>query len=266
MLLPAMASCFDLNAITTKNESGVLNYYDGNDHPISPWHDVPFSMGEDSTTKAPLLSFVCEIPRGTREKVEIHKSLPYNPLKQDLKKDGSLRFYEYQPEKGSVVNYGAIAQTWEDPNEPDEDTGFGGDNDPIDVLQLNESPCVRGAIHRVRVLGALALVDDDETDWKLLVIDVDAKDAPSWKDVSDIPVERVSEVREWFRLYKTAEGKGENKYGLDERAVNAAHAMRAATRNHEAWKAMRGRKCEFKKEKCWLGKGSPPGSSNKGEL
>ena len=39
------------------------------------------------------------------------------------------------------------------------------------------------------------LVDDGETDWKLLVVDVDAADAPSWRDVSDIPEARVSEAR-----------------------------------------------------------------------
>ena len=51
------------------------------------------------------------------------------------------------------------------------------------------------------------------------MVDVDAADAPSWREVSDIPEARVSEVREWYRMYKTAEGKGENTYGLD----GAAH-------------------------------------------
>ena len=98
---------------------------------------------------------------GTRAKTDIHKTAAHNPVIQDVHKDGSLREYMYSP---SIVNYGAIAQTWEDPKKPDDDTGFGGDNDPIDVLQLNGSPCKPGGIQRVRVLGALALVDDDETD------------------------------------------------------------------------------------------------------
>lgn len=58
------------------------------------------------------------------------------------------------------------------------------------------------------------------------MIDVDAKDAPSWRDVGDVPAARVDEVREWYRMYKTAEGKGVNEYGLDGKAVNAAHARR----------------------------------------
>lgn len=39
---------------------------------ISPWHDLPFTAGTNDEG-APLLSFICEIPLGTREKMEIHK-------------------------------------------------------------------------------------------------------------------------------------------------------------------------------------------------
>ena len=250
LLLSGAAAAFDLSAVSIKNESDALYYYYGGKR-ISPWHDVPFSLAKDEQGVA-LLSFVCEIPRGTREKFEIHKSNPHNPVQQDVNKDGSLRSYAYSP---SLINYGAIAQTWEDPNVPDEDTGFEGDNDPVDVLQLNEAPCERGAIHRVLVLGSLALVDDDETDWKLLVVNVDDPAAPAWRDVSDVPVERVNELREWFRNYKTAEGKGQNKFGLDERAVDAEHARRVALGTHELWaayKAGTSKGCKFKKTECWI--------------
>jgi inorganic pyrophosphatase len=250
MLVSAAAGAFDRSLVSLKNESGALQYYVDGER-ISPWHDVPFSLGHDALG-TPLLSFVCEIPRHSFPKVEIHKTLPYNPLVQDTHKDGSLRYYVYS---AAIVNYGAIAQTWEDPADPDEDTGLGGDNDPIDVLQLNEGSCEPGAIQRVRVLGALALVDGGETDWKLLVIDVDAADAPDWTDVGDIPVERVSEVREWYRNYKTAEGKSLNKYGLDGRAVDAAHALRVARHTNKLWAAARKgtARCEFKKQACWMG-------------
>ena len=80
-----------------------------------------------------------------------------NPIIQDTKK-GALRYYKYNPEVGSLVNYGALAQvaphawhvcaaghdanvlvqTWEHPDVPHSDTGVGGDNDPIDVLQINQ--------------------------------------------------------------------------------------------------------------------------------
>ena len=59
---------------------------------ISPWHDIPFTLGKDEHG-VPLLSFVCEIPRGTRKKFEIHKSASHNPLLQDVHKNGTLREY-----------------------------------------------------------------------------------------------------------------------------------------------------------------------------
>lgn len=310
LLANAAHAAFDLSKLSTYSTAGDAGLYYRYNKPgtglvrISPWHDIPFTLGKDDKG-VPLLSFVCEIPRGTRAKFEIHKSVQHNPLLQDVHKNGTLREYVYSP---AIINYGAITQTWEDPEIPDDDTKLGGDNDPIDVLQLNPGSCTRGAVQRVRVLGGLALVDDDETDWKLLVIDVDAKDAPAWRDVTDIPEEKVHEVREWrrglwrwaasphtgpvlvapraptapthrpackltaasrwnpprsstrYRMYKTAEGKGENKYGLDERAVDAAHALRVAQHTHKFWADMmgkaeggtRGGGCAFGKQgPCW---------------
>ena len=122
---------------------------------LSPWHDIPFSADDSDDT---LLHFVCEIPKGTNAKYEIHKSEAHNPIIQDVK-NGKPRFYNYG---NSICNYGAIPQTWEDPNFVSEQTGFGGDNDPIDVLQINARPCTVGEVQVVRVLGTLALIDDGE--------------------------------------------------------------------------------------------------------
>lgn len=205
--------------------------------PISPWHDLPFASGLEGGVS--LLTFVCEIPLGTRAKMEIHKSVEYNKVVQDRNKDGSLRFYAYGD---SIVNYGAIAQTWEDPDIPDPDTGLGGDNDPVDVLQLNAKPCHPGAVQRVRVLGALALVDHKETDWKLLVVDVDDADT-AWRTLDDVPDDRIHQVREWFRLYKTAEGKPENEYAFEGRVVDAKHA-----RSLFGWTDIRCRPCASRAE------------------
>lgn len=215
---------------------------------ISPWHDLPFASGfEDGMS---LLTFVCEIPLGSRAKMEIHKSVEYNKVVQDVNKDGSPRFYAYGD---SIVNYGAISQTWEDPTIPDPDTGLGGDNDPVDVLQLNAKPCAPGAVQRVRVLGALALVDHKETDWKLLVVDADDADT-AWRTLADVPDDRIHSVREWFRLYKTAEGKPENEYAFDGKVVDAKHAMRVARRTHEHWRRLvQGHgTCTFENASCWV--------------
>ena len=141
ILASSASAAFDLKKLSTYSTEGDAGIYYRYDKPgtglvrISPWHDIPFTLGKDEQG-VPLLSFVCEIPRGTREKFEIHKSVSHNPLLQDVHKNGTLREYVYSP---AIVNYGAITQTWEDPEEPDEDTTFGGDNDPIDVLQVRPS-------------------------------------------------------------------------------------------------------------------------------
>jgi len=206
---------------------------------ISPWHDIPLVAGK-SPEGDELFHFVCEIPKGTVAKMEIHKSFEWNPIVQDTKK-GKLREYKYNPEVGSLCNYGALSQTWEDPGSVTEDTGVGGDNDPIDVLQINANPCTVGQIYKVRVLGTLAMVDDDETDWKVIVVDDKDEDTKLIRDITDVPEEKINGLREWFRLYKTAEGKGENKFGLEEKAMDKAYTVPVVMETHEHWLSMMGR-------------------------
>jgi len=202
---------------------------------ISPWHEIPMIAGEEDGEK--LLHFVCEIPKGTTAKFEINKETENNPIIQDTK-NGELRFYKYKPETGSIVNYGAIPQTWEDPAEIHPDTGVGGDNDPIDVVQLNNEPCRVGQVQVVRLLGVFALIDGDETDWKLIVVQKGNPQTDSWKDVDDVPEERLGSIREWFRNYKTAEGKGVNRFGLDEKMMPKEYAWKVTWETHEAWKKL----------------------------
>lgn len=238
---PAKIDAFDASKVEiyTEGEHPSLDFrvfykYDGKR--ISPWHDIPMDAGVDATG-AKLVHFICEIPLGTTAKMEVNKELKFNPIAQDTKK-GALRFYKYNPEVGSICNYGAIMQTWEDPDVPHPDTQAGGDNDPVDVLQINSRPCKMGELYAVKVLGTLAMVDDGETDWKLIVVDSKDPEFNSYNDIDDVPVEKVNELREWFRLYKTAEGKGENKFGLDEKAMPSAYAHEVLKDTFGLWKNM----------------------------
>jgi len=236
----APPASFDLTKLGTESvgEKDTLDFklyitYGG--QKISPWHEVPYSAGEKNGEK--LLHFVCEIPRGTTAKMEVNKENEYNPIIQDTKK-GKLRYYKYNPEVGSLVNYGAITQTWEHPEELHPDTGAGGDNDPIDVLQLNSAPCKTGDVMAVRVLGVFALVDDGETDWKVLVVRDDDPETAHMKDVGDVSEATKSELIEWFRRYKTAEGKGLNTFGLDEKVMDKKYAMKVCDETHAHWKGL----------------------------
>ena len=91
LLLAAAASAdqFDLRKLQIHRDGDRLRYSYG-DKDVSPWHDVPFWADADQT----LVHFVCEIPRLTRSKLEIHKSVAGNKLVQDTK-GPHPRFYKY---------------------------------------------------------------------------------------------------------------------------------------------------------------------------
>jgi inorganic pyrophosphatase len=59
----------------------------------------------------------------------------------------------------------------EDPTAKDALTGELGDGDPIDVVEIGAQAHATGAVRAVKVLGALAMIDQGETDWKVIAID-----------------------------------------------------------------------------------------------
>lgn len=121
--------------------------------PISPWHDVPLQNGDGT------FNMIVEIPKWTRKKFEISTSEPYNPIRQDVE-NGVLREYMWGDQ---LFNYGALPQTWENPNIVHPDTGRVGDNDPIDIVDIGTKQWCCGSIVRVKVLGVLGLIDKGET-------------------------------------------------------------------------------------------------------
>ena len=69
---------------------------------------------------------IVEVPRWSNAKMEINLTEKFNPIKQDIKK-GKPRFVaNCFPHKGYIWNYGAIPQTWEDPEHTDVHTNAKG--------------------------------------------------------------------------------------------------------------------------------------------
>lgn len=201
---------------------------------VSPWHDIPLRPG----VLPNVVNFVNEIPRGTQAKMEIATDEAGTPIKQDVKK-GALRFYKYGP---SLVNYGAIPQTWEDPGNVNAELGVSGDGDPVDVTEIGGKIMPFGAVYGVKVLGCLALLDEGEIDWKVIGINVDDAMAGELNDIEDVErlmPGKVEEVREWFKMYKTAEGKGENEYAYGGEAKGAAFALKVVEETHESWRSLK---------------------------
>jgi len=202
--------------------------------PVSPFHDIPLYANEQKT----ILNMIVEIPRWTNGKLEISKEEPLNPIKQDIKK-GKLRFVRNCfPHKGYLWNYGAFPQTWEDPNHIHPETKAKGDNDPLDVCEIGELVGYPGQIKRVKVLGVMALLDEEETDWKVIVIDEKDPLAPKLNDIEDVERHLPGLLRatnEWFRIYKIPDGKPENQFAFSGECKNKKYAMDVIRETAEAW-------------------------------
>ena len=77
-----------------------------------------------------------------------------------------------------------------------------GDNDPLDVCEIGEQVGYVGQIKQVKVLGIMALLDEGETDWKVIVVDVQDPMASKLNDIEDLERHFPGLIRatsEWFR-------------------------------------------------------------------
>ncbi|KAF5093934.1 hypothetical protein D0Z00_003782 [Geotrichum galactomycetum] len=211
--------------------------------PISPVHDIPLT-----TDTSAVYNMVVEIPRFSNAKLEMSAKLPYNPIVQDKnKKTGAPRFVRNLfPFKGYIHNYGALPQTWEDPTVIDPHTGFPGDGDPLDVCEIGGAVGTPGQVKQVKVVGCMALIDENETDWKILAIDTADPLAAEVNDVAD--VERVfpgllTATHTWFRDYKKPDGKPANSFasfkttaGEESLVQSRDFALRVIDECNQAWK------------------------------
>jgi inorganic pyrophosphatase len=195
---------------------------------ISPWHDIAMKNADGT------YNFVNEIALGQRAKMEVTLDEPGNPIKQDVKK-GALRFFTY----GDLpFNYGCIPQTWENPNEAHPDTGFNGDGDPVDVVEVSRDPLAIGSVSAVKVLGIMALIDEEETDWKVLAI---AKSSPLYDVINneaDLETHMpgmIDTVRDWFMNYKTTDGKPVNEYAFDGAVKDVAYTHSVLEECNQVW-------------------------------
>jgi len=206
-----------------KNEAGKI---------ISPWHDIPYKVGDN------VYNAVIEIPKWSCAKMEIATGEYGNPIKQDVKK-GALRFVKNPfPHRGYIWNYGAIPQTWEDPNHVDDRTKAKGDNDPIDICEIGQRTAVRGEVMKVKLLGVFAMIDEGETDWKVICINVDDPMASELNDIDDVKKHMpglLEATHEWFRVYKYNDGKPMNEFAFNGECQNKEFALGVVEETHGFW-------------------------------
>ena len=101
-------------------------------------------------------NIVIEIPKGSNVKYEIEDGV----VKVDRILFGSMTYPQ---------NYGFFKETLD------------WDGDPLDVLVFSDQPFMPGVEVPIKIVGAVKMLDDGETDTKILgVIDVD----PRYKDIN----------------------------------------------------------------------------------
>uniref|UniRef100_A0A8D3A3T5 inorganic diphosphatase n=1 Tax=Scophthalmus maximus TaxID=52904 RepID=A0A8D3A3T5_SCOMX len=216
---------------------------------VSPFHDIPLvaepEQGNDVPAKKPkndenevLFNMVVEVPRWSNAKMEIATKEPLNPIKQDVKK-GKLRYVaNIFPHKGYIWNYGALPQTWEDPNHTDAETKCCGDNDPIDVCDIGVFSRSGDPSESAR---HLSMIDEGEMDWKVIAINVKDPDAKNLNSIEDVRNSRPGHLEatvDWFRKYKVPDGKPVNQFGFNGRFKDKDFAVDIIKSTHEHWRAL----------------------------
>jgi len=227
---------------TTALDEAKLNMTDISEYKhLSPWHDVPLGF-IDAATNSLLFNYVNEIPFGDRAKMECATDEEWNPIKQDVKK-GALRYFKY----GDLpFNYGFIPQTWEDPTHKsafiDSEEELLGDNDPIDVVELsdpNDFKLERGHIVPIKVLGVLGLIDEGETDWKIIGLRANHPligEIHSVQDADRLLGKKMSEVVvDWFENYKVPDGKPQNVFSHNKEFRGQDVAVHIIEECHRQW-------------------------------
>jgi inorganic pyrophosphatase len=199
---------------------------------VSPFHDIPLWADKSNG----IANMIVEIPKGTNPKLEISKDNFMNPIKQDVK-NGKLRYVAWK----YPFNYGAFPQTWESPAVVHPDTNAKGDNDPIDVVDLSSSVGKTGDVKKVKVLGTYAMIDEGETDWKVVVIGVDDPLASKINDASDIEANmpgKMKEVFEFLRDYKIPDGKPANQFAFEGALKDRQFALHIIEETNKQWEGL----------------------------
>jgi inorganic pyrophosphatase len=146
---------------------------------MNPWHDVSF--GEKSPA---VVQCIIEIPSGSKAKYELDKDSGL------LRLDRVLFSSVHYP-----ANYGFIPQTYCD------------DKDPLDVLVISQVEVVPFCIVNAKVIGVMRMMDNGESDDKIIAVAADDISVNYMNDISELPPHTILEVQRFFEDYKKLENK-----------------------------------------------------------
>lgn len=159
------------------------------------WHEV--EPGDNVPQK---VNMIVEIPKGSRVKYELDKKSGL------IMRDRVLYSSVYYP-----GDYGFIPQTyWED-------------GDPLDIIVITHEPTFPRTLCEVKVIGVLHMIDDNESDDKIIAVHANDPRCSEWNTIADLPKHFTKEIKHFFETYKDLQEK-EVKV-LDIKSVEEAHKI-----------------------------------------
>jgi inorganic pyrophosphatase len=88
----------------------------------------------------------------------------------------------------------------------------------VDVVEIGSQVAKTGDIKQVKILGTYAMIDEGETDWKIVCIDVKDPAADKLHDAEDIEKVlpgKLNAVFTFLRDYKIPDGKPANTFAYN---------------------------------------------------
>jgi inorganic pyrophosphatase len=176
------------------------------------WHDVP--RGDNVPNE---LNCIIEIPKGSPNKYEIDKETGLIALDRANYSSAPYPF-----------DYGFVPQTlWDD-------------GDALDIIIPSTFPLATGILVRVRPVAIMEMIDDGESDYKVIAVPVDDK---RWEDVQDLKDLNKHNVQEWKHFFETyKELKGGNVIVKINDIKGREAALEAVQKSIELYEAKFGNK------------------------
>jgi len=142
------------------------------------------------------MNVIIEIPRGSKNKYEIDKETGLIAL------DRAMHTAQDYP-----FDYGFVPQTlWYD-------------GDALDVLVLSTYPISSGVLVRVRPVALLQMIDDGDSDVKIIAVPEKDPRFDDIKDLSDINKHTLKEIDHFFSTYKKIQEKEVETKGFEDAAA-----------------------------------------------
>jgi inorganic pyrophosphatase len=143
------------------------------------WHDIsPKRIAADDFIA------VIEISKGSKKKYELDKETGYIILDRILYTSTHY-----------AANYGFIPRT------------YGDDVDPLDVLLICAEPLEPMSLVRAYPIGVISMIDNGRMDEKIIAIPYNDPNYNMYRDIDELPSHIFEEMRHFFSVYKTLEGK-----------------------------------------------------------